>query len=294
MSDFGGTDLPSTMIFEVDVVPLPERQRKRAAYRNSTGAFLLYARHRIPIPKEAESTPADGAVPSVTFTSLGRHMHHEPNDIRRKLLLAGAAWSLLMTSETKAEAQPQAQSRIRFSYDEKIMNILLSPSTGKLIVLGERYHYLFDDKAGLEKIMAASFKKELAGSFGKFTVDGDDVISGSYRIQTRNRLSAEQGDEARRLGLSELQDGRFESAAQISGTRIDSMAIAKDLETSALNQHYVVTVDMIGDARPTPQPDTDTYSAKDKAKLILAILASPVLILMLLFSGPCLVCGNSS
>lgn len=221
-------------------------------------------------------------------------MHHEPNDIRRKLLLAGAAWSLLMTSETKAEAQPQAQSRIRFSYDEKIMNILLSPSTGKLIVLGERYHYLFDDKAGLEKIMAASFKKELAGSFGKFTVDGDDVISGSYRIQTRNRLSAEQGDEARRLGLSELPDGRFESAAQISGTRIDSMAIAKDLETSALNQHYVVTVDMIGDARPTPQPDTDTYSAKDKAKLVLAILASPVLILMLLFSGPCLVCGNSS
>ncbi|MDM5180116.1 hypothetical protein PO883_23305 [Massilia sp. DJPM01] len=206
------------------------------------------------------------------------------------LLLAGAAWPLMMTSGAKAEAPPQ--SRIRFSYDEKIMNILLSPTTGKLIVLGERYHYLFDDKAGLEKIMGATFKKELAGSFGKFTVDPDDTMSGSYRIQTRNALSPEQGEEARRLGFSLLPDGRFEIAATIGGTRFESAALAKDLDASALNQNYIVAVDMIGDARPTPK--SSTFSAKETATNILLILAAPVVIVMFLFMNPCITCGNGS
>ncbi|MFB9244385.1 hypothetical protein IV454_02570 [Massilia antarctica] len=176
------------------------------------------------------------------------------------------------------------------SYDEKIMNILLSPSTGKLIVLGERYHYLFDDAAGLEKIMGASFKKELAGSFGKFTVDRDDIIVGSYRIQTRNALSTEQGEEARRLGLRELPDGRFEIAARIGGTRFESVALAKDMDASALNQNYVVTVDMIGDAREIPKQRTS--SAKETVENVLLILAAPVLIVMVLFMNPCITCGN--
>ncbi|NHZ78729.1 hypothetical protein F2P44_05475 [Massilia sp. CCM 8695] len=212
-------------------------------------------------------------------------MRNEPSKTRRKLLLAGAA-SLLMMSGARVEAQPQP--RIRFSYDEKIMNILLSPTTGKLIVLGERYHYLFDDKAGLEKIMGATFKKELAGSFGKFTVDPDDTISGSYRIQTRNALSPEQGEEARHLGFSQLPDGRFDIAATIGGTRFESAALAKDMDASALNQNYVVTVDMIGDARAMPEPST--HRANETAENVLLILAAPVLIVMLLFSSPCLIC----
>ena len=67
---FDGTELPSVVKSDVDIVPVPDRERQRAAYRNKAGVFPLYGRHRIPIPKEAQSTPDGSAVPSTIFIFL--------------------------------------------------------------------------------------------------------------------------------------------------------------------------------------------------------------------------------
>ncbi len=191
------------------------------------------------------------------------------------------------------QQEPGTHSRRRFGYDEKIENILFSPKAGKLIVLGERYHYLFDDMHALGKALNASFKKDFSGSFGKFTVNPDDKISGSYRIRTGTMLSPQQREEALRLGLTESADGGFELRANISGERFESVALANEVSKPTLNKPYVVAVDVVGVARKV-----DREGALDTAKrasgVVLMLLAAPYIVLFLIFNPPCLVCGNGA
>lgn len=194
---------------------------------------------------------------------------------------------------SEEQQEPGSQSRRRFGYDEKIENILFSPKAGKLIVLGERYHYLFDDMHALGKALNASFKKEFTGSFGNFTVNPDNRITGSYRIRTGGTLAPQQREEALRLGLIESGDGGFELRAHITGERFESVALANEATTRTLNKPYVVAVDVVGVARKI-----DKEGALDTAKrasgVVLMLLAAPYIVLFLIFNPPCLVCGNGA
>lgn len=137
----------------------------------------------------------------------------------------------------------------RFSYEERLRNVLVAPDKGKLVVLGERYHYLFDD-AHLAAVIGASFRQDLEGSFGKFQVDPNNVITGTYRLVSRTPLTGAQAAEATRLGFTSTADGRYELAATITGQRATVAPLADPSSLPKFDKPYTVTVEALGTARP--------------------------------------------
>ncbi len=163
---------------------------------------------------------------------------------RRRLFAVAATVAMLMS--LGCSSNPPSGIVERFTYQEKINSVLFSPKFSKLIVLGERYHYLFDDKKGIDKVISASFAKDLVGSFGTFAVDSSNRITGSYKIQTRNTLTQSQTDEAKRLGFVVSPSGQGELTENIVGERFTTMPLPINVEPSPLNRTYVVDVKVYG------------------------------------------------
>jgi hypothetical protein len=163
---------------------------------------------------------------------------------RRRLFALAATVAMLIS--LGCSSNPPGGIVERFTYQEKISSVLFSPKFSKLIVLGERYHYLFDDKKGIDKVISASFAKDLVGSFGTFAVDPSNRITGSYKIQTRNILTPSQKDEAKRLGFIVSANGQCEMTENIVGERFTTMPLPINVEPSPLNRPYVVDVKVYG------------------------------------------------
>jgi hypothetical protein len=174
----------------------------------------------------------------------------------RRGLLAVAATAATLVS-LGCSTNPPGEIAERFIYPEKINSVFFSPKFSKLIVLGERYHYLFDDKKGIDKVISASFAKDLVGSFETFVVDPSNRITGSYTIQTRSTLTPSQKDEAMRLGFNVAHNGQAELTENIAGERFNTMPIPINVEPSPLNRTYVVDVKVYGynyGAKAPPSP----------------------------------------
>jgi hypothetical protein len=167
------------------------------------------------------------------------------SSLNRRGLLAVAATAALLVS-LGCSSTPPGGIVERFTYPEKINSVLFSPKFSKLIVLGERYHYLFDDKKGVDKVISASFAKDLVGSFGTFVVDPSNRITGSYKIQTRSMLTPIQKDEAKRLGFNVAPNGQAELTENIAGERFTTAPLPINVEQSQLNRTYVVDVKVYG------------------------------------------------
>lgn len=172
-------------------------------------------------------------------------------------------------------------------YQESVEGILFSPSAKKIIVVGERYHYLFDDQNSLEKVLAASFRESLGGTFGTFQVGSDNRISGAYTIRTRQPLRPTEKAEAQRLGFRELPDGQYELAATIVGLRYTAVPLTTATHLPKLSQPYAIAVQATFDDRSQLRPSREVHQAADA---VLTILLAPLIIITFLFLSPCITC----
>ena len=95
---------------------------------------------------------------------------------RRRLLAAGVAASSLALSGCFTPKLYKDDA-----YSEYVSGFMISEDGKKLVVLGMRYHYIFDLPAQLRPVLLSGYRKSLHTTFAGFHASGGSV-TGHYRI----------------------------------------------------------------------------------------------------------------
>ena len=68
------------------------------------------------------------------------------------------------------------------SYTETISSFLITKKSNKLVIIGEKYHYIFNIDTKLKKLLLSKNRKKLSTAFNSFRVDLNNTITGNYNI----------------------------------------------------------------------------------------------------------------
>ena len=136
------------------------------------------------------------------------------------------------------------------NYEETLTAFLITQDGKKLVVIGKRYHYIFDLPPQLHTVMTAPYRPKLHTVFDGFVAQGDK-ISGRYTMML-SKKDAPAGSDTRERALADgFQDddyNRFAESGSISGTRYMPSALDSATIPQAFNAQYEVFVV----EKPTP------------------------------------------
>lgn len=91
------------------------------------------------------------------------------------------ALSLVVSIFFTSCAQKELMSKNR--YKDLVNNFLITQDSKKLVVIGQKHHYIFDIDKNLKSILSSSRKKGIEARFSIFEVNRDDVIKGGYFLE---------------------------------------------------------------------------------------------------------------
>ncbi|AZQ55753.1 hypothetical protein [Burkholderia cenocepacia] len=113
--------------------------------------------------------------------------------MRRRLLAAGVAASSLALSGCFTPKLYKNDA-----YSEYVSAFMMTEDGKKLIVLGSRYHYIFDLPAQLRPVLLSGYRKSVRTTFDGFHARGGSV-TGHYRIV----LPKDASDDDRRAASAD-------------------------------------------------------------------------------------------
>ncbi|NTZ04309.1 hypothetical protein [Burkholderia metallica] len=112
---------------------------------------------------------------------------------RRRLLAAGVAASSLALSGCFTPKLYKNDA-----YSEHVSAFMMTEDGKKLVVLGTRYHYIFDLPAQLRPVLLSGYRKSVRTTFAGFHASGGSV-TGHYRIV----LPKDASDDDRRAASAD-------------------------------------------------------------------------------------------
>ena len=125
-------------------------------------------------------------------------------------------------------------------YDETALSFLVTEDGSKLVVLGEKYHYIFDDiSPSLTRVLGSPLRTVVAATLLNFHLRKDNVITGDYTLH----LSEQASDEQRRsaidagFGASELT-----LEGTLKGIRYSAKGFPSPPATQRFNRPYIVPI----------------------------------------------------
>ena len=144
-------------------------------------------------------------------------------------------------------------------YTEHISSFMITADGRKLVVLGERYHYIFDMPDKLLPVLKSGYRKTLNSSFYSFHVN-DSAVTGRYDLTLPKSASVGDKQQAIADGFEAGSFGDLGFSGEIQGTRYSAADFEQKLTAQPLNKNYTVEV-------------TETLSPVDKG---VRMLATPV------------------
>lgn len=133
-------------------------------------------------------------------------------------------------------------------YEETLKAFLITQDGKKLVVLGERYHYIFDLPPALYKVMTSSYRPKLHTEFRDFVAQGDK-ISGRYKLELKRKDAPPNSDvRAQALADGFKDDNRFTESGTISGTRY----MPRPLDGATIPQAFNAAYEVHVTEKPTP------------------------------------------
>lgn len=128
-------------------------------------------------------------------------------------------------------------------YKESISSILITQDRKNLVVISEKYHYVFDMPYSLPEILNASFRTKITATFDAFRVDKNGKTSGRFYLRFKSASDLEH-KEAVQLGMHEFccNSGDFFLRSSIAGQRYDSGGLLPVTNEQKLNNTYQVYV----------------------------------------------------
>jgi hypothetical protein len=171
------------------------------------------------------------------------------NPDRRSLL----AWSLAplaaslgaCADSSSGSSQPRGlNSSRKHLYTEQVANLLISQDKTHLVVLGERYHYVFEAPNDLVRLNEFPLKPRITAKITHFYVAPDDATQGNYSLQLPADLSAAEAQLAQDFGFSSQSDGSWALDNQLKGKRyVVGNTFRAARSQTKLNHAYTVTVE---------------------------------------------------
>ncbi|KVN32186.1 hypothetical protein WT11_19955 [Burkholderia stagnalis] len=127
-------------------------------------------------------------------------------------------------------------------YTEGVSRFMITEDGRKLVVLGERYHSIFDMPDKLRPVLMSHYRKSLRSSFYGFHVDGD-AVTGAYHTTLPKDASADDRQAAIADRFKERTDS-LSLGGQIGGKRYsaDGFEQKPDAAAQPFNRHYTVAI----------------------------------------------------
>ncbi|VWB62538.1 5-formyltetrahydrofolate cyclo-ligase [Burkholderia lata] len=128
-------------------------------------------------------------------------------------------------------------------YDETLSTFLITADGKQLVVLGKKYHYIFEMPPSLATVLTAPYRPKIHTAFNNFEAHGD-AITGQYTMRL-DRSDAPAGSDVRERALADgfKKDGAYlESEGTISGKRYLPNDVSPASVPQAFNRPYEVTV----------------------------------------------------
>jgi len=173
---------------------------------------------------------------------------------RRTLLTAGAI--VATASLTGCTAMLFENGR----YEETVDRFLVSEDGKKFVVLGKRYHYIFDMPEHLGAVLVSSYRKSIQAALSGFIAQGSK-ISGEYRLAlSRADVTDDDWARAQADGLTTSRQGELSMEGALNGSRYRADGFEQGKTWSSFSHTYTIEVD-------------DRLTKGDKA---VRVLATPV------------------
>lgn len=190
------------------------------------------------------------------------------------LTLSGCVTSSLIDGIERRESQP---------YQEKISHFLVTPDCTKVVILGEKFHYVLTATSLLANVLTSPWHRRVSASFNYFSVTREGVVRGRYRLSLDAAATDEEKTAARAAGFKVSSSGEIYSEAYISGQRYAAGGFKIPADVQKLNQEYVIQVseEQARGAKVLGYALTPVTVAADGVLMLLAIPLIPVAYLAL-------------
>jgi hypothetical protein len=172
-----------------------------------------------------------------------------------------------------------------YSYNENISSILISQDKKKIVVISEKFHYIFDAPPTLINTLESPIHSKITASFDSFKVTKDNAITGTIQLHPTGETSDAERAIAKELGFyfynKNYKQGNFNWMGYIKGTRYSAKEFTMPTTTYyKLSKPYVVRIEA---ERTTIEkwlraPLTPITVALDGAIALGAIVLAPILI----------------
>ncbi len=162
---------------------------------------------------------------------------------RRNILVASIACGALpLAGCSMFRDKPLTQKLFEDKhYEEEVSSFMMTADHRKLVVLGKRYHYVFDMPPQLETVLTSSFRPKVKASFSKFKTTGDEIV-GSYRLRLPQPVSAEDEQAAIAAGFQRTPNGAMGLEGDLSGRRYDASGFVASAQLQRFNKDYRVSI----------------------------------------------------
>lgn len=171
-----------------------------------------------------------------------------------------------------------------YNYNENISSILISQDKKKIVVISEKFHYIFDAPATLIKTLESPIHSKIAASFDSFKVTKDNAITGTITLRPTGETSDAERAIAKEIGFyffnETYQPNNFNLTGYLKGTRYSAKEFTMPTTYYKLNKPYVVRIEAERTSieKWLRVPLTPLTIAFDGAIALGAIVLSPILI----------------
>lgn len=162
--------------------------------------------------------------------------------MRRRDVLQGtlASLSLLSVMGCVTKKLYETLETHDTQYDETALSFLVTEDGSKLVVLGDRYHYIFDDIApSLTHVLGGPLRTVVGADLTKFRVRRDNAVTGDYTLRLFEQASDEQLRSAIEAGF--VAPG-LTLSGHLKGVRYSAEGFALPPATQRFTRPYVVSI----------------------------------------------------
>lgn len=195
---------------------------------------------------------------------------------RRHFIIGSFSSAVLLTTTGCLTKKYYESYDASLKYDDTVISFLITEDGSKLVVLSEKFHYIFDTNPQLKRILLGSFRPMVTAYFDNFYVTRDNMITGDYTLFLSGEATDEQKKNATDAGFMPYGNTLHELSGHLEGTRYSAEGFPSIAQSYKFNRPY--------DVRIREEPSA--------AKVTEKILLTPIVVLadgVLILAGAALV-----
>jgi hypothetical protein len=127
-------------------------------------------------------------------------------------------------------------------YDETVISFLITEDGSKFVILGTKYHYIFDSSTSLKQVLMGSFRSVVDTQLSNFYITRDNVVTGDYTLSVLVNSSEEQQKSALNAGFTTDNTPGLSLSGHLKGIRYSTEGFPSIGQPHNFNRPYIVSI----------------------------------------------------